>query len=970
MTTLKAFRRALSAAVAASVAAAAPGFPAYAAAASVVRLETPVSQGPRAAGAPYAGAAASALSISPLAAAPLGASLLPSAAPSALTSAAAPAAALPAAMPAAASAARASAPALSIHAAASASPVISAAATPSERAAAPVGAARAGVTAALEAAGDLGSAAPSSLRGLGEKLERALTGAPALSPAASLAAPSSDAFGGLTGRDGQLARPAGDLIRQTAEAHDGAAAPVPPAAPKQAPPSGPKTPFWPKVLAAGLALVPAYFLGLPLVAAGSVVLGGLTLGASASLAVMPFLGEGAPKLVKAVPGAALAALGVAAIFSGFAVPGAFAAAGGWGLIRYGLGKSNLPRYESVESLTAYFGGVAALGLVALAAAHPAGWLAAAAPYAGYPVAALLWLHLPSWVGTGMIAVFNGLYLGAKGLLRTATAAHRDTGLFARLSKFSERQWTASKWNAVWLSVMWTPIVLAEGAKWLAGAAAGLYAGAVSAPVMFLWGASFKLFGAGKAAAYFGEAARFAFDRVQNGKAAIFNKAESRLLPWTESAKLPSRAAGSAALTALQLAWLVYAVVGTPLLAAAGLLFAFARMGSYDAARHDPDSLKVNVKDSPGEIAPTPDQPEPSKPAKPQFAPKLIAAALALAPFVYFGLPLLAGTLYHVVGVLYSVLALTLAAMPFMGPRTPRFLKSLAARGMQWNGLLLLVSGHAILAGALAALGGWGFSRYVAERDGQNGSFDDASELGAFFGALGASVAVGAAWTGLTGTWGLAALGLAAVTSPFLLMHLPEWMGRGVVGAFAGIPDSVRDYAAVLGFWHDGTRFMANLRRHADFWLGKTYWNGVWLSLIWVPTGLLAAAEYIVSAGLGLAAGVVRAPLGFLAAAFKRASPEGKAAVFLGAALDGWRAAAEGSKPLFDRMTAGLKPAMDESSPVSGRPTLKAMAAFLGARVLQLAWLLGVLAMSVSGAALAVGLYRGARAALAPAPKKD
>lgn len=959
MITLKTLRRVLTAAVAASVASAAPGLPAYAAAAEVVRLQTgSMAQSPRVAAIPFAGAGLAPSAFPSLAAPSLSAGLLPGAAPSAAS---------PAALPAAAALPSASIPALLPSAAPAPAPALAPAPAPSAASAAPrsVNAASREVTSALNAAGDLASAAPSSLRGLGEKLEAALTGAPALARSADLAEPSAGLFGELSERGGHLARPAGELIRLAAEAHDGPTAPMPPSEPSR---QSPKGPFWPKLLAAGLALAPAYFLGLPLIAGGAAVLGGLTIAGSAALAVTPFLSESAPKALRALPGVMVGGLGIAAAVSGFVAPGLFAAVGGWGLVRYGLGKSNLPRYESIESLSAYFGGVAALTGAALAAAHPAGWLALGVRYVAYPVSALLWLHLPSWVGEGMGSVFQNAWLSLKGLNRVMISTRRDTTLFERLDKFSVRQLDASKWNGVWLAVIWAPIVLTEAAKWVAGGVAGLYAGAIQAPVMFLWGASYKLFGAGKAAAYFAEAARFAFDRIQNGKAGVYNKAEALVLPYANSEKLAARAAGSLGLLGLQLGWLAFTAIGTPLLTVAGLIFAFGRMGTYDAGRHAPSSLRINTDDSPGTKPNVPNNPTPTTPGKSPLAPKLIAMALALAPAVYFGLPLLTGTLFHAVGILYALLVLPLAAMPFIGPRTPKFLKSLAAYGLEFNGALLFFSGHAVIAGLIAMLGGWGFRRYAASRDdGKERSFDDASELGAFFGALGSAVAIGAAWMGLAGPWGWAALGLAAVTSPFLLMHLPEYVFSGVLKALRQFPDSIKSYADVLGFWHDDSKFMANLRRHADYWLGKTYWNGVWLSLIWVPTGLIAAAEYLVSIALGLATGLIRVPLAYLAGASKKSNPDGRLARFSGAALDGWSKSAEDSKPFFDRMISGLKPAMNQSSAVSGRPTATAALAFLGARFVQLGWLIGVLAMNVTGAALAVGLYRGARAAFAPKP---
>ncbi len=677
----------------------------------------------------------------------------------------------------------------------------------------------------------------------------------------------------------------------------------------------------------------------------------------------PRFREGEPP----APGALLLGVGVAAASSGFVWPGAFAAVGGWGLMRYGLGRSRVPRYESLESLSAYFGGIAALTGAALAATHPAGWLALGVRDLAYPLAALLWLHLPSWMGAGVSTAFEGVWLGDRGLSRVLTAVHRDTNLLDRLQAFSRRHWEASKWNGVWLAVVWTPVVLVEAAKHAVAALAGLYVGAVQAPVNFLWGASYTVLGAGRTAAYFAEASRFVFDRLQNGKASLFNRFEARVLPWTDSASLTKRAAGSLALNALQLGWVVYAVVGAPLLTLAGLVVGFGRLETFDPARHAPSSLRVSSEDSPGAKPTVPAPPtEPSTPATAPFAPKLIAAALALLPAWYFGVPLYAGTLYHGIALLYGVLVLPLAAMPFMGPRTPRFLKSLAARGMIYNGLLLFFSGTALLAGALAALGGWGFERWVAAAgDGKQRRFDDGEELGAYFGALGAAVAVGAAWLGVSGPWGWAALGLSAVTSPFLLMHLPEWTFAGLRGAFRGIGDSVGGYERALGYWRGEAKFLSNLRRHADFWLQKTFWNGVWLSTIWVPTGLLIAAEYALAASLGVVTGLARLPLTFAAAAAKNAGRAGRASIFLNAALDGWRAASEGSQGLFDRVARSLKPALDEASPVSGRPTAKAALALLGLRAAQAAWLLGAVAMNVSGAALLWGLVRGFQAAFAP-----
>ena len=937
--------RAVSSILCVALAAAAPGLPSYAAAAGVVRLHATAPQGPAMTALPVLGPGAGPASVPGVSVSNLGlTSLLDvSAAPTIMPPSASPAA-LSAARPAAAVAAPRVSPAAALQ------PVTQE------------------VSAALESVGELGSASPSSMSGLGRRLEAALTGAPAPASSGDLTAPISDPMGELVPHGGQFARPAGDLIRQAAEAEKVTPAAAPPSVEKQPSspaPRGDDAPFWPKLIASGLAVAPAAFLSWPLLAAGSILMGGLVLASSLALTLMPFLDESSPKILRALPGLAVAGLGVAALASGLYWPGAFAAVGGWALARYGLGKSEAPEHGSLGSLSAYFGGVAALTLVSLAAATPAGWLAAALPYAAYPVASLLWLHLPSWVGSGFMSALLTIPVSARGLVRVMTAVHRDTVLLERLTKFSERHWNQSRWNGVWLAVMWTPIVLFEALKWLAGAALGVYVAAVQAPVNFLWGASFKLFPRSKAVVYLAEASRFVFDNLQNGKAARFNPFETKFLPLANSPVFVRRVLGSLALTALQLGWAAYAVLGAPLLSLAGLMTAFRRLGvTYDENRHAPSSRRLNTKDSPGDKPTEPTDPPPAEPGKPPLAPKLIATALALVPAVYFGLPLVAA--FSLKTLLYASLVLPLAAMPFMGPRTPSFLKSLPGNALGWNGLVLLVSGHAILAGLIALLGGWGFERYIAsldDDDNEKHRFD--AELGAFFGALGSAVAVGAAWMGLTGPWGWAALGFAGVTSPLLLRHLPQWVFSGIRGAFRPVSKAIDAWHWGISFWSNDTKFIHHLLDHARYWLNKSYWNGVWLSVIWVPTGLVVAAEFLLAAVLGVLTGLLRAPLGILEGAYQEARPAGKAVIFFREATAGWLASAEGSKTVLDKMVGPFKAAMNETAPVSGRPTLKAVGALFLARLTQLLWLAGVVLMLGSGAALVVGLVRGVQAARAP-----
>ncbi|MBI5245799.1 MAG: hypothetical protein HY923_01360 [Elusimicrobia bacterium] len=951
---LSSLRRAVSAAVSLSIISAAPGLAPYAAAQSIRSAPVSVNGSPsafHAEGFPVivGGAALTMPSLMP-AALGLTPSLLAPSAPAPLATPSALATSI-------------AAPSAAIAPAAAARPVVTAVA---------VAASAKQAVAAIANAGPVANVSPSAASGLGQKLEDILTGAPALRLSEELSAPSASEWSALEDSH-QLARPAGDSIREAASAQDNGAPPAP-AANKPAP-RGPDGPFWPRLLSAGLALAPAVFLGLPLLSASAFLVGGLVIASSLSLAVMPFLGESSPKFLRAAPGVTIAALGLAAagvslsltLGLGVAVApalgwmGALALIGGWGLTRYGLGKTEgrYGSYGSVETLSAFFGGLAAVTGVALAASTPLGWIGSAVLWVAYPVSALLWFHLPGWVGKGMTSAVEGLWHGVKGLSRVLTSIHRDTVLLDRLQKFSERHWKSSKWNAVWLAVIWTPILLVEAAMYVASAAGGLAIGAVTAPVNFLWGASAKLWPGSKLNVYFAEAARFVFDNVQNGKVSRYNPLAAKLIPYANSPKFFVSAGGAIALRLLQAGWLVYSLIGAPLLSVGGLIVAFGRVKAYDEARHKPSRLKVTTDDSPSEKPQEPDQPEPGTPAKSPLLPKLIASTLALVPAIYFGLPILAGASLIQIP-LYLALVLPLALMPFMG-KAPAWAKSIAGKALFYNGLVLLLNGSAIWVGLVALLGGWGFQLWVKKTAAKEGSFDEA-ELGAFFAALASSAAVGAAWAGFLGGWiGWGTLALAAATSPLLIMHLPEWTFKGVWAALKHFGRSISDYADVLAAWSDDTDFRRNLGKHADFWLKKTYWNGVWLSVIWVPVGLVMAAQYAVSAILGVVSAAVRSPIAFAAGAFEEAKPKSRWAKFFSGWLNGWRS--EDSKKLYDKMTGWLKPAMAASAPMSGRPTFKAALALLVHQIVTLAWLIGVLALNVTGLSFLWGALQGIRAAL-------
>lgn len=822
------------------------------------------------------------------------------------------------------------------------------------------------IAAALELAGPMASAPVGSAHELGARVQNLLSGETASERSAlgvvSAAGPSDE----VPGR--RLARPAGDLIRQAAESNDdGANTPVPPAngGGSKIQPEGPNGPFWPKLLASGLALLPAILLGGPLLAANAYLIGSLFVASSITLAVMPFLGESAPKILRAAPGITLAAAGVASLgiaisltmglgvaaATGMAWSGGLAIIGGWGLTRYGVKNQRRNNLESVEALSAYFGGVAALTGIGIAALGSAGLFAQGVLWVTYPASLLLWLQLPSWVGMGMTSAVHGLWLSIKAGWRAGSAVREDTKLFDRLSAFSERHWETSKWNGVWLAFVWTPLALIEAAFTALGTALGAAAGLVQAPLMFAWGATAKLWPGSKANVYAAESARLSYDLVTDAKNKFFNPLSAKLSGYADATSLGKSALGSLGVRLLQLGWAVYTAVAVPALTLAGPFVGAFRVRAYDEKRHDAEDLRL-TKDNAGDREPAPEEPkpEPGAPTGSTLVPKLIAAALALAPIAYFAPALFpALTMLTILqGGLFLAAALPLAAMPFMG-RAPRGLKMLAGQALTWNGMALLISGHAPIMGAVALLAGWGFKRWVAKISKEKGYSFDESELGAFFGALGAVVGIGAAWVSVGGTLGSVLLGAAVLLSPFLLIHLPLWVWIGFVNAFTGLWRAMKDFTGGLSNWWESD-YRQNLSKHASYWLGKTYWNGVWLSMIWAPLGLLAAATTVVGLALGVVQGVLRAPMAYLTGALQEAKPEAKLTKYLGRLMKHWARAAEGSTGLRDAM---IKPFAASQKSLSFGATL----AFIGEIVARLLWAAIAVLASITPVAFVIGAVK-------------
>lgn len=859
--------------------------------------------------------------------------------------------------------------------AASAKAVGAAAVQTRAAAAASVGSMSKQVSAAVESVGPVAAAAPSDAHALGGRLEAVLNGTRRASAAAAPVAPENGDWQGLS-HDRYFGKPAGyESIAGAVRAHNSrfAAAPETPAPAPQDEVPAPrreKAPFFPKLISAGLALVPAVAIGWPLLAAGSLLAGGSVIAASAVLMALPFMGENTPAFLRALPGAAVLGLGGLTLFTALTAGGSlwmgsFVALGGWGLLRYGLKTNQEDRYDREKALSAYFGSVGAvlgagLALAAAAAVLPLAapaWLVTGAAWAAYPLTALLFMHLPGWVGEGISSALRAAYTSGRAVHRVLGSLKRDTVMYDRLTAFTKRHLQSSPWNAIWLSGIWIPVWVSEAAMALLSVAAGLAFGAAMAPSMFAWGAVHKLWEKSAATKFLGAWNHFLFDWAQGSKIAVYNRAAKPLVAVANKNHGVVSIGASLGLRVLQLAWLAYAVVGFPIVAAIGFMRAFGKTsGDYDYKRHSPDYLRVDTNDRPD--VERPDEPEePGKPGKKStWIPRLVASGIAVLPLYFLALPLIGAP---VVGQLFALTGLALAVMPFMPAATPKYLKQvpgtlLIGLGLATSlavpyflfgevGMMVVAGSNAFWMGLVTALSGWGMVRYIGtlgQKEGQKWySVDDPEYIGAFFGALGVLTGLGVSLMGMTGWLPLAFKVGGYLTSLLLLMHLPEWVGKGLKSSAEGVFASAKAFSRVASFWERDTDFYKNLRRHASYWLDKSVWNGSWLSVIWVPTAALMLAEWAVSAVLGLAAGLLRAPLNFLWGAAYKVAPESKFTRFTAGFVRSTFERAEGSKKtVFDRWVAPLVPTMNEANPVSGRPTLKAAFAFLVARLAQLAWL--------------------------------
>lgn len=842
-------------------------------------------------------------------------------------------------------------------------PSFSLAARPRVATAKNVAAVASDVSKALAATGDVASASRGAAFGLGQDVQYLLTGErrPGVSDGVFAAAE----LGGKFRLEAEgpvyfFAKPAGEGIAKALRDGNGS---VPPAG-EDGLGQGPRksgNPFWAKLLASGIALLPGVFLGWPLLA-GAGLSGAFVIGASALLATVPFFSDRVPKLVRSLPGAALFTLGAVTTMVGVVAGGATLAAGilallgGWGLIRFGRANEGDRSMENKETLGAFFGAVAAVASAGLVLLSPAGWFATALLWVSYPLSALLWFSLPAWLGAGLARAVMTVADGWSRVRRVMSGVRGDTVLRDRLDAFHERKMAKSGWNGVWLyTVVWPVVWLADDVpQFLLTTVLSAALALLEAPAMFLWGASHELSEKSRATVFFANWARTMYDNLQGSKARLYNPLAMSLIPSANSKSLALSIPAASGLRLLQYGWFVYNLLAAPFLLIGGLVNALRRFGeAYDPERHDPSSLGRHDKAKDGTGIPKPplDEETPA-PDDDSLSPKVIASLVALAPLLLLSYPV-AGSLGALDVSLFALISLVTAAMPILRAKAPKWLRRMPGIVMTVIGVGIAFTGQGFWVGLLAAFAGWGLLRYSGREDSEKDRRKaDVKYIGTFIGSVGVTTGMGVALLGLAGTFPIVLTVVAVLTSPFLLRHLPEWLFEGVGNFFAGFWVAAKGAFSVLRSWKKDTSFFKNLDRHYDYWMAKTRWHGVWLlSLIWVPLWLTQLVELAVSGAVGLFYGALLAPFNIGWGVARELDPKSAAARFFAGAtrfmLD-WTAGSK--KQVFDKLNEPWLEPMNRSAEPSGRPTLNAVLALGVSRLTQLLWL----AWLVQAAAPAIG----------------
>jgi hypothetical protein len=281
--------------------------------------------------------------------------------------------------------------------------------------------------------------------------------------------------------------------------------------------------------------------------------------------------------------------------------------------------------------------------------------------------------------------------------------------------------------------------------------------------------------------------------------------------------------------------------------------------------------------------------------------RIFAAAMAAIPALFVTLPLISGGAPLAGGFVLAA-SLGLISMPFLGPNTPRLVRTLPGLLLAALGLFTLVtgvlSGTGWTMGALVTLAGWGLYRFG--KIDNDKFFDEEKILTAFFGALFGILGAGlvlttpailaASWIGglafTQAAWfGWAVTGLTWLSYPLsamLLMHLPGWVGEGIESAARGIFSSYAGMWRVLSSTKRDTILRGRLVKYTEAKLELSKWNLFKVGALWVPVWVGEGLKWVIAATAGLALGLLAVPTMFLWGASHSLIPKSRVTKFLAA----------------------------------------------------------------------------------------
>jgi hypothetical protein len=620
---------------------------------------------------------------------------------------------------------------------------------------------------------------------------------------------------------------------------------------------GDKTPVTAKILAMIIAVSPAALMIWPLITAGAFVHAGLLLAGSAALASMVLLSERSSVTLRSLPGLAIGALGLASLatllggFSALTLSlGALITLAGWGFTRFAKKELKDRSLDSGEVIAAFFGALAAITGAGIIFLSPAGWVATAFTVLSFGSGVLL-MHLPGWVGRGISAAAKNAGPTADGSYSVLGSLYRDSSLFKRLAKFSDTAIDEKPWNAIWVGLLWLPVIAVEALQWALIGVLSATLTLAQAPLMFLAGAT--------ESTYFNGVAKTTFAWAQGSKTGWFNSFEANFLPTINEGGMIARLLAAGVVRLGQWMWFAYALLA-------------GTVGQL-AALFTPTIGERQLPADPlaGKAPEIPDY----KMTGTRLG-KFLATAIGLTPLYFFGGALLTGGPLGWL-VLGSVGLTALMPLTPWGGRIASALVTIAGgwitfESVRFLALAGLPTYWMIAAGVVAFLSGFGLANLIRKLKDPKANKYNVNEpeyiLG-YAGAVGVGLTLMVALAGLTTPLGQGLMLGGFALSLAVLAHLPAWLWRGLWGLIAGTFKPMNPVTEVSEkLWTESKAYEAA----GDFYKARfkdAHWTtAVVLGIIFaVPAAvthlILPVIQWALGLSLGLVVGAVRAPINYM-----------------------------------------------------------------------------------------------------------